>query len=108
MLLKEFLEHGNIEQHVIVDRYYYSNSLEGYTVEDAEELMTKKHIDSGATEDELFDNDNVEDEEERNNDKTYTVSYPIKHGKDAFSKTFDSLEKAFEFIKALTPEEISD
>lgn len=108
MLLKEFLEHGNIEQHVIVDRYYYSNSLEGYTVDDAEELMTKKYINSGATEDELFDNDNVEDEEERSNDKTYTVSYPIKHGKDAFSKTFDSLEKAFEFIKALKPEEISD
>lgn len=108
MLLKEFLEHGNIEQHVIVDRYYYSDSLEDYTADDAEELMTKKHIDSGATEDELFDNDNVEDEEERNNDKTYTVSYPINHGKDAFSKTFDSLEKAFEFIKALKPEEISD
>lgn len=108
MLLKEFLEYGNIEQHVIVDRYYYSNSLEDYTADDVEELMTNKYINSGATEDELFDNDNVEDEEERNNDKTYTVSYPIKHGKDEFSKTFDSLEKAFEFIKALKPEEISN
>ena len=41
MLLKEFLEHGNIEHHVIVDRYYCSNSLDGYTVDDAEKLMTK-------------------------------------------------------------------
>ena len=107
MLLKEFLEQGNIEQHVIVDRYYCSNSLDGYTVDDAEALMTKKYINNGATEDELFDSDNAEDEE-RGNNKTYTVLYPIKHVKDTFSKTFDSLEKAFEFIKALKPEEISD
>lgn len=107
MLLKEFLEHGNIEQHVVVDRYYCSNSLDGYTVDGAEALMTKKYINSGATEDELFDKDNIEDEE-RDNDKTYTVLYPIKHGKDTFSQTFDSLEKAFEFIKALKLEEISD
>lgn len=69
--------------------------------------MTKKHINNGTTEDKLFDKDNVEDEE-RDNDKTYTVLYPIKHDKDTFSKTFDSLEKAFEFMKALKPEEISD
>ena len=93
MLLKDFLEHGNIEQHAVVDRYYHSNSLDSYTVDDTEALMTKKHINSGTTEDELFDNDNVEDEE-RDNDKTYTVLYPIEHGKDTFSKTFDSLEKS--------------
>lgn len=107
MLLKKFLEHETIEQHVVVDRYYCGNSLDGYTVDDAEALMTKKHINSGATEDELFDSDNANDEE-RDNDKTYTALYPIKHGKDTFSETFDSLAKAFEFIKALKPEEISD
>lgn len=107
MLLKEFLQHGNIEQHVVVDRYHCSNPLDGYTVDDAEKLMTKKYINNGATEDELFDHDNVEDEE-RDDDKTYTVLYPIEHGKDTFSQTFDSLEKAFEFIKTLKPKEISD
>ena len=107
MLLQEFLEHGNIEQNVVVNRYCHSKLLNGYTVDDAEALMTKKRINSGTTEAELFDSDNVEDEE-RDNDKTYTVLYPVKHGKDTFSKTFDSLEKAFEFIKTLKPEEISD